>query len=87
MKAMKANSKKHSEEEMIFSDKEYEMIRGYCLENLDIQNIGILIAFETGVRIGELSSLEYSDFLKIIEDGEVYYYMNVSKTETRSKEH
>lgn len=87
MKAMKANSKKHSEEEMIFSDKEYEMIRGYCLENLYIQNIGILIAFETGVRIGELSSLEYSDFLKIIEDGEVYYYMNVSKTETRSKEH
>lgn len=52
--------KDHSKE--VFTDHEVKMITHYVHENPSIRNLGILLAFQTGVRVGELSSLKRSDF-------------------------
>ena len=44
-----------------FSKKEQKKIVDYCLENLDIKNIGILLTLYSGLRIGELCALKWSD--------------------------
>ena len=44
-----------------FSKKEQKKIVDYCLENLDIKNMGILLTLYSGLRIGELCALKWSD--------------------------
>lgn len=48
-------------EEQIFFMKELEQIMEYCDQNPTIPNLGIAIAARTGVRIGELAALRFSD--------------------------
>ena len=49
------------DEESVFTDSEVEKISSYIRENVSLINYGILLAFQTGVRVGELCALKYSD--------------------------
>lgn len=49
------------DEESVFMDSEVEKITSYIKENISLINYGILLAFQTGVRVGELCTLKYSD--------------------------
>lgn len=51
------------DEESVFTDIEVEKISNYIRENISIINYGILLAFQTGVRVGELCTLKYSDIM------------------------
>lgn len=42
------------DEESVFTDDEVEKISKYIKENVSLLNYGILFAFQTGVRVGEL---------------------------------
>lgn len=63
--------------EEVFMDNELPTILSYLSENHDIHNIGILLMFVTGIRIGELVALKYTDFSA---DGNT---LRVHATETR----
>lgn len=62
-------------EEEVFSEEELPIILTYLLKNLDKHNLGILLMFLTGIRVGELAVLTNADLL----DGVI----TVNKTETR----
>lgn len=49
------------DEESVFTDDEVEKISNYVKGNISLINYGILLAFQTGVRVGELCALKYSD--------------------------
>lgn len=49
------------DEESVFTDAEVEKISAYIGSNISLINYGILLAFQTGVRVGELCTLKYSD--------------------------
>ena len=49
------------DDESVFTDDEVEEISKYIKENASLLNYGILLAFQTGVRVGELCTLKYSD--------------------------
>lgn len=67
------------DEEQVFTREEVEMITQWIYNRpLTLVNLGILLAFETGLRAGELSSLTYEDIDK--------QYININKTEVRYKE-
>lgn len=59
----------------VFSDQELDKVIEYLIGNLDTKNIGILLMFISGVRVGELVTLKHSDF---VENS-----FNVRRTETR----
>lgn len=48
--------------EEVFNDEEMDKMTEYIKDNLDVKNIGILLMFVTGIRVGELVSLKHSDF-------------------------
>lgn len=56
----KKTIKEDSEE--VYDEEEFPVIMNYLVENLDTHNIGILLMFLTGLRIGELVALKHSDF-------------------------
>lgn len=68
-----------SDEEMVFTDEEIDMIVDY-INNAEpsIINLGIILSFQAGLRSGELSALKYSDLKGHI--------LTVSKTEIRYKD-
>lgn len=45
----------------IFTDEEMEKLISYLYSDPTIMNLGLLLAFQTGVRCGELASLKFSD--------------------------
>lgn len=47
----------------VFSEEEIEILSSYLLEHRSIQNLGILLAFQTGVRVGELCTIKKSDII------------------------
>lgn len=59
----------------VFDDEELDKVFDYLMSALDIKNMGILLMFVSGVRVGELVTLKHSDF-----DGNTF---NVRRTETR----
>lgn len=59
----------------VFNDEEFKKAFEYLTSNLDTKNIGILLMFVSGVRVGELVALKHSDF-----DGNSF---KVRRTETR----
>ena len=66
------------DEESVFTDNEVEKISKYIKENASILNYGILLAFQTGVRVGELCTLKYSD----IQDNK----LRIRRTEVRYRD-
>ena len=63
--------------DFIFIDEEVEKISEYCLKSGTLVDLGILLLFFCGLRIGELSALKKCD---ISDDFKV---INVSRTEER----
>lgn len=49
--------------EEVYNDEEFAKIVNYLESNLDLHNMGILLLFVTGMRVGELVTLKPSDFL------------------------
>ena len=67
------------DEEQVFKDSEIDKIMSWIVErDFSIINLGIILAFQTGLRAGELAALKYSDL-----DGKI---LNVTKTEIRYKD-
>ena len=54
------------DDESVFTDSEVEKITAYIRENTSLINYGILLAFQTGVRVGELCALKYSDRKSVV---------------------
>ncbi|WP_194608620.1 tyrosine-type recombinase/integrase [Clostridium vitabionis] len=65
----------HGSKEEVFNVEEMDTIISYLKEHLDTQNIGILLMFITGMRVGELAALKHEDFC----DG----YVMIHRTETK----
>ena len=50
-----------NKEAQIFLEDEIPLVTTYLKENGSILNLGLLLAFQTGIRTGELSALKFSD--------------------------
>ncbi len=50
------------DEKEVFTDAELDVLLKYLIEHQDIWNLGILLLFATGMRIGELVALKWCDF-------------------------
>ena len=61
--------------EEVFSEEEMPVMIDYLKKNLDAKNIGILLMFATGIRVGELVTLKHEVF-----DGNTF---KIRRTETR----
>lgn len=70
--------KKKSSEEEVFSENEVVKLANYFRNNPTIINMGLLLQFQTGLRVGELSSLKREDIKG--------RYINVSNTEENYKD-
>ena len=55
---------KHEDNERVFMLDEEERMTEYLMQNQDIMNLGLLLLFQTGLRIGELSVLIPADISK-----------------------
>lgn len=66
------------DEDSVFTNEEVNKIAKFISEDTTIINLGIMLAFQTGLRAGELSTLKYSDV-----QGNV---LHVNKTEVRYKD-
>ena len=65
-------------EEETFSEEEQRIIHDYLAANPDIWNLGLQLAFQTGVRVGELAALKHSD----LGNGFIY----IRRTEHKCKD-
>lgn len=68
----------HEDNEQVFMEREEKKIVEYLKNNIDVLNLGLLLIFKSGLRIGELVALEKSDI-----NGNM---ISVRKTETIYKE-
>lgn len=59
----------------VFDEDELPKMIDYLCNNLDLRNLGILLMFLTGIRVGELVTLKHSDF-----DGNTF---KIRRTETK----
>lgn len=77
MDTSEAHFKKRIREdcEEVFSEEELPKVLSYLTDNPDLKNMGILLMFLTGVRVGELVALKHSDF-----DGNTF---KIRRTETK----
>lgn len=66
-----------TDEELVFMENEVPVVTDYLEENKDIINLGLLLIFKSGVRIGELAALKKADIT-----GNV---INISRTEVSYK--
>lgn len=84
----------HEDNEQVFMLDEEEKMINYLENNQDLLNLGLLLLFKTGLRIGELTSLNKGDVKENLihvsktetiykgEDGKMHYDIkNVPKTE------
>lgn len=68
---------KEDYQEVFMEDEEPKVIN-YLVENQDILNLGILLLFKTGMRVGELVAVKFSDII-----GNT---IRIRRTETRYKD-
>lgn len=47
----------------VYNDQEFAKIISYLEENMDLHNMGILLVFVTGIRVGELVTLKPTDII------------------------
>lgn len=62
----------------VFSDDETEAIISYLKDHETLVRLGIILCFQTGIRVGELVALKYSD----IEDGMIH----IQRQEVKEKD-
>lgn len=68
--------KRKNDEDHVFTVSELNMIKSFILDDKEsLLNYGVLLAFYTGMRVGELSTLKWAD----IEENSIY----VQRTEIR----
>lgn len=60
----------------VFNEAETVAMKDYLTENKDLKNLGLLLLFVTGMRVGELATLKWSDY-----DGKDA--LHIQRTETR----
>ena len=68
-----------NKEAEVFNEDEVEIIISYLRNHVDIWNMGLLLQFQTGMRIGEISALKRED---IQPDGKLW----VHRTEVKYKD-
>lgn len=70
-------------ENEIFLEDEIPMMIEYLREQNDIRSLGLLLLFESGLRVGELSALKISDIKNhvIKQNDVVKNYISVTRTE------
>ena len=51
-----------TDEQEVFTEDEMPRVMNYLCNNKDIVNLGILLSFVTGIRVGELVALKWEDF-------------------------
>lgn len=51
------------DDEEVFTDEEIEKLMKYLISNPNVVNLGIIIMFCTGVRVGELVGIRWSDII------------------------
>lgn len=64
------------DKEEVFDEEEFPIFMNALMEKPDLRNLGILLMFVTGIRVGELVALKFSDF-----DGNS---IKIQRTETRT---
>ena len=69
-------------EDQVFSESEIEKIMTWLSENENLHSLGIMLAFQTGLRVGELSALRKEDIVD--EDGIIS--IHIQRTETKYKD-
>lgn len=76
-----SKAKKRTDSDEVFTDEEVEKIETYILGrgSISLVDYGILLAFQSGLRAGELCALKHADF--DVEN----YKLNISRTEQHSK--
>lgn len=57
-----AKRKKKKDEEEVFSEEESKLLIDYLWKNLNIYNLGIILMFQTGMRVGELTALQWNKY-------------------------
>lgn len=67
-------------ESEVFSETEISLIKPYLKKQDKLRDLGILLAFETGLRVGELSALKKDDINKSKK------YIHVQRTEVTFKD-
>lgn len=75
-RAFKSGRKPDSED--VFNEEEFAKVERALMDELDIVNLGLLLMFLSGLRVGELAALKWSDV-----DG---CSIKVQRTETRHRD-
>lgn len=52
-------------EKEVFNEDEVPVIKEYLQNHPDKRNLGILLTFQTGLRVGELAALKSSDLVSV----------------------
>lgn len=83
----------------VLSVSEQQILHEYLVQNLTLTNIGILVCLYTGIRIGELCALKWSDIsftdqyihvsktmqrIQVFDDSKSRTYISVSKPKSES---
>ena len=63
------------DEEQVFTKDEETRIENYIADNPDLLSLGVALAFDTGLRVGEVAALKWSDYM-----GD---FLSVSRTEIK----
>ena len=64
--------------DQVYSKEEKDAMENYLTENLDVINLALLLAFKTGIRVGELAALKKEDIID--------YTIYINRTEERYKD-
>ena len=54
------------DDEVVFNEDELPRYIECLEDRLDVVNLGILLMFLTGIRVGELVTLKFSDFVRVL---------------------
>lgn len=71
-----------SKEKEVYMEDEIPLVMDYLNSSGKITHLGILLTFHTGLRVGELATIEKSDI--VVEDGSMF--IHIQRTETKYKE-
>ena len=75
-KRFKKNTKNPVEQ--VYNSNEKEMMEKYLINNLDTLNLGLLLLFKSGLRVGELAALKPEDIMD--------YAIYINRTEIKYKD-